>query len=178
MFLVLMGVSTVIVAEDDLSSPRFENEFLSMRLRPNTPEQMAAFYEARGFPKAALEALKATCFITVMIRNESDRVIWLEPARWRFLAKRDAVKRLDRDYWEDQWHSIGLPQRHRATFGWTQLPELRDLRPQEPVGGNVVLAWTNEPFSLEARLATGPDKQGDEITVRFEDIRCAGKVAR
>ena len=165
------GVS--LVSGDDKQKERVvETEALHFRLIQRTPAQMAAFYEGRGFPGAALEEIKKTCFVTAIIRNTSDSVIWLEPKRWRFLTDKGELKRLDRAYWRSKWQRLDIPQAKRSTFGWTLLPETRDLRPDEPVGGNIVLPPTDQPFSLEARFATGSDKRGKEIIVRFDKLRC------
>lgn len=155
-----------------------ENDWLRMRIRPNTPLQMAAFYEARRFPKAAIQQFKDTCFITVSILNKSDTVVWLELERWQFRLDKQPLQRLDRDYWTTQWEQISLPQANRSTFGWTLLPEVRNLQPHEPVGANIVLPFTASPFVLEARFLTGADKRGDEIIVRFDQARCAMDPAK
>ena len=121
-----------------------ENDDLLVVLRPRTPEQMAAFYEARGFPQAALEHVSDACFVTVHIRNRSKRVIWLDLSAWRFSSDGQPLARLDRDHWQAQWDEIRLRQASRSTFGWTLLPEIRDLQPDEPVGGNLVFPGRTE----------------------------------
>ena len=162
-----------LVSGDDKQKERVvETEALNFRLIPRTPAQMAAFYEGRGFPGAALEEVKKTCFMTTIIRNKSDTVIWLEPKRWRFMTDKGELERLDRAYWRSKWRRLNIPQAKRSTFGWTLLPETRDLRPDEPVGGNIVLPLTDRPFSLEARFATGSDKRGKELIVQFDTLRC------
>lgn len=149
---------------------------LHLSIAPRTPEQIAAFYEARHFPPDAVAALARACLLTVGIRNRSQTVVWLEPARWRFLAPDSEIRRLDRAHWNALWGRIGLPAAQRATFGWTQLPETRDLRPGEPVGGNVAVEPPAGPFTLEARFVTGAGRQGPEIVVRFENLRCPGRT--
>ncbi len=54
--------------------PFFENEQILMVLVPRAPEQMAAFYEARGFPQNAIDLITDTCFVTVHIENKSQQV--------------------------------------------------------------------------------------------------------
>ena len=71
------------------------------------------------------------------------------------------------------WDEIGLPQASRSTFGWTQLPGERDLQPGEPVGGNVILPATDEPFTLMADFLTGKDSRAGMISARFENLHCA-----
>ena len=151
---------------------KVENDFFRMRLIPRTPEQMAAFYEGRGFPEAARNIIKTTCFFTTGFRNKSDKVIWLQLANWHFYTAKGEVKRLDRDFWNQQWDTIQLAQASRSTFGWTLLPEERDLQPHESVGGNIVLPMTNEPLTLKAYFVTGQNKRGTGINVEFRNVRC------
>ena len=152
--------------------PFVENDDILMVLIPHTSEQMAAFYEARGFPKAALELISSACFITVHIENKSERVIWLETANWYLSSNSMALKRLDKDHWDTRWDEINLPLASRATFGWTQLPVQRNLQPDEPVGGNIVLEGNIRKFNLDASFQTGKDKRGGMLEVRFQDIVC------
>jgi hypothetical protein len=152
---------------------RHEDRALNLVMIPRTPQQMAAFYEARGFPKAARELIREACVITTGIQNKSDQVVWLELERWRFVSERSAVKRIRRDYWRGQWARLDLPRAKRSTFEWTLMPEVRDLQPGEPVGANIMLEPTREPFTVEARFKTARDKAGPEITVRLENMRCA-----
>lgn len=152
---------------------------IKLRTIPRSPDQMAAFYEARGFPNTAIEALTQTCFVTVSFRNHSGDVAWLELSRWRFVDENGReVKRRDRAYWNALWEQLGVPMANRATFGWTQLPEVRDLRPSEPVGGNVALLPPSGRFRLEARFATGKNKQGKEIVVILDDLVCPGRESQ
>jgi len=152
--------------------PYVDNDRLFILLRLHTPEQMAAFYEARGFTPAAIERIRATCFITVHIDNKSNTVLWLDTANWRITAAGKPVRRLDRDYWDAVWDEIGLPQASRSTFGWTQLPAVRDLQPTEPVGGNLVLPRDGRTISIEADFLTGKDKRQGMVTVKFENLQC------
>ena len=151
---------------------KVENDMFRFRLSPRTPEQMAAFYEGRGFPPAAIDVIKKTCFITVGFINKSDKVIWLELANWRFYAANGEIKRFDRNYWNGEWDRISLPQASRSTFGWTLLPEERDLRAHEPIGGNIVLPPFTGTITVKAYFVTGENKRGTGIKVEFRNITC------
>jgi len=140
---------------------------------PRTPNQMAAFYEARGFPQNMVETLKGYCFITVGIRNKSRDVIWLEQDNWRFVSAEGEVERMHRNRWKELWTAMAVPQAAQSTFRWTLLPEELDFRPDEGEGGNVVLKRTDGPFSLMARFVIGEDKQGGAVDVRIDGVRCA-----
>lgn len=173
---VLSGVTVPgadVQAEAKPSRPKVENDQFRFTLMPRTPNQMAGFYEGRGFPPSAIQRIKQACFITAVFRNKSNKVIWLELANWQIVTNKGAVKRLDRDYWKQQWQAIHLKPAFQATFGWTLLPEVRDLQPHEPVGGNLVLPQLDKPFTLKAYFVTGKDKRGSGINVAFHNIHCA-----
>jgi len=152
--------------------PFVENDQLLVVLMPRTPEQMAAFYEARGFPDDAIARIRKTCFVTVHIENKSRSVIWLEQKNWRITSNSKPLPRLSSDYWDAQWDDIDLPLAKRSTFGWTQLPLVRDLQPDEPVGGNVVFPGTTDSFDLEAPFYVGEDKRNGMLVIRFENVQC------
>lgn len=140
-----------------------------------TPEQQAAFYSARGFPEAAIREITATCFLTVGIYNRSREVVWLELADWRLTdAAGKPVARITREQWEQTWQRLEVPLASRATFGWTQLPEVRDLQPGEPVGGNVAIIAPSGPFRLTARFRTGTDGAGPPLEFVVKDLSCPG----
>lgn len=153
--------------------PHVENDRIFMFLRLHTPEQMAAFYEARGFPPDAIERLRQTCFVMAHVENRGKKVLWLELKNWRFVTATGELQRLDQDHWKAVWDEIDLPQASRSTFGWTQLPDERDLQPGEPVGGNMILPPTDAAFTLEADFHTGGDRRSGMVSVRFKDLRCA-----
>lgn len=138
-----------------------------------TPVQMAAFYEARGFPQKATELLAKYCFVTVIARNRSNRVVWLEPARWIIRADNGRISRpLTPGEWTKLWDSVGLPAAQRAAFQWTQLPGSRDLQPHEPVGGNLSFRRFPGKFTLQMEFATGRGRDGRPIQAEFPGLSC------
>ena len=151
----------------------YEDNEIYMRLVLRTPAQLSAFYQGRQFKQAAIDKILETCFVTPIIRNKSLDVLWLELDRWTFTTDGQAITRLKRDYWPPRWQESGLPQAHQSTFGWTLMPEVRDLRLDESVGGSVVIPMQSRPFTLTANFPTGADKQGRTRTIVFEDIKCA-----
>ena len=171
--LLLSGRPAHVHASEPQAPLVFENDMFSAQLNPRSPRQVAGFYEARGFPRRALESLKGSCFLTVRMRNRSPTVVWLELDNWRFFTGTRELKRLSRADWDSRWRRLALPQANRSTFRWTLLPESRDLRSDEPVGGNVTLPATDTPFAVEASFATGAQKQGPMRTMRIDNVRCA-----
>jgi len=139
-------------------------EGLAFSASTRTPEQTTAFYAARGFPEVMVREIAATCFVTVGLQNRRDEVVWLELDQWRFTdAAGKPVARITRPEWSRKWEAMNVPLSARATFGWTQMPESRDLQPGEPVGGNVAVVAPTSPFSLNARFRTASGKQIDIV---------------
>jgi hypothetical protein len=151
----------------------FDHPLFKLRLSPRTPQQIAGFYEGRGFPRWALDELTNTCFITVGLRNKSEQIIWLDLDNWHFMADGKVIQRQDRNYWLDYWRQKELPANLRTTFRWTLMPEQLDFRPHEGEGGNIILPRTDRPLTIHAQFRTGADKQGEEIKVRFDNVYCA-----
>jgi hypothetical protein len=151
---------------------RYEDDDVSIRIVQRSQEQLTAFYLGRGFNQASIDRILGTCFITPIIHNETFDVLWLELDNWTFSRGDEEIPRVKRSYWPEKWEQSGLTQAHRSTFGWTLMPEVRDLRLDERVGGSVVIPWQSRPFTLTMNFYTGADKQGPLKTVVFKDLEC------
>lgn len=150
-----------------------ENPALKVSLSPRTPEQIAAFYEGRGFPDRMIDVLREACFLTTIISNKSDQIIWHDLDQWRFTTAEGAVARYTRDQWRARWAKMDIPMPSQSTFRWTLLPDRLDFRPGESEGGNIVLPRTGHSLDIEARFAPGAKGEGAPITLRIKDVRCA-----
>ncbi len=146
---------------------------LELEFTARSANQMASFYEARGFPKTMLSILKQQCFITVGITNTSNKKIWLELSNWTFSSAGKPLKREHRDYWKNRWQNMNIPLSKQSTFRWTLIPETLDYLPGEREGGNIILPFTKDAITLEATFATGENKQGKTITINTDKIFCA-----
>jgi hypothetical protein len=143
-----------------------------------TPEQIGAFYGARGMPPAALRELSKACFLTVGLHNRRADTLWLEPAAWRFVdAQGRPVARISRQEWTARWRALDVPLAAQSTFGWTQLPESRDLYPDESVGANITIVPPVGSFTLIARFRTGADGKGQAIELRVPNLSCSREGA-
>ncbi len=168
--LLLSGICRA--AETKAVRPELNNKDFTLRLAPRTPNQITAFYEARGFPKFAIDEIKQTCFITVGLRNNSDTIVWFDLGNWHFTSAKGQIKRILRQDWKARWNELGLEQRFQSTFHWTLAPEQLDFRPHEREGGNITLPRTDEPFTITGEIYVG--KQKNRLyQVKFENIRCA-----
>ena len=167
---------TLLVCQSAFAQPpqvrEYEDQDVYIRLVLRTPSQLTAFYLARGFDRASIDRILATCYVTPIIHNKSIDVLWLELDNWEFSRNGETFARIKRDYWTEQWQQTGLPQAHQSTFGWTLMPEIRDLRLDEGVGGSIVVPRQSKPFTMTANFHTGADKTGPLKTVVFEDVPC------
>jgi hypothetical protein len=149
---------------------------LEIRVRPHAPSQMAAFYEARGFPSGAIPELEKACFMTVSVANKRKDIVWLEPATWTMKdASGGTVPLFTLERWIRLWHRHQVSAAAQTAFRWTQLPRERDLRPEEPVGGNISFAPTAGPYRLTARFRLGPNKTGGPLMLTIPGLRCPGR---
>lgn len=161
-------------ADTKPNTHRIEDKDITVVIGSRTPDQLAAFYTGRGFNQASIDEINKTCFVFGMVDNKTYDRLWLSLDDWNFYtADGKPLKRYKRDDWKKIWQQTGLSQAHQSTFGWTQLPENRDLRMHEYVGGNVAVEWHDEPFTLEATFRTGADKSGEPRTITVENLTCA-----
>lgn len=167
---ILLSSSIVVAAQKKY---QFNNNQLKVTLVPRTPEQIAAFYEGRGFSKVMINTLKQQCFITVGIRNKSKNIIWHDLSNWRFSDNQGKIKRNNRTYWKETWKKMNISLAHQSTFRWTLLPEKLDFRNNESEGGNITLPYTNKAITLDASFKTHADKSGKSIAIKLTNIRCA-----
>lgn len=148
-------------------------EGLNFSVEARTVEQLTAFYTARGLPANAVTEITRHCFLTVGMRNTRKDTVWLIPARWRFVdANGRSLKRVTRPQWQQTFQRLKVPAAARTTFGWTQLPERRDLQPDEPVGGNIALAMSQAAFTLIAEFPLGTADAKRALHVRVPNLRC------
>jgi hypothetical protein len=168
-----VALGLALLATAGAQAERVEGAGLNFSVSVRTPEQLAAFYSARGFAPETVALISRACFLTVGLTNTRQEVVWLVPARWRFeTMDGHPVRRIARADWEAAFAAAGVPLAHRATFGWTQLPESRDLHPGEPVGGNVTVEPPAKPLRLIAVFPTGEDGEGPPIELRVENLSC------
>ena len=170
---MVLLVCQPVGAAENKPAVLYEDKDVLMQLFIRTPEQLSGFYQGRAFDRAAIDRILATCFITPIIHNKTLDVLWLDLDAWTFMADGQSIARIKRDAWKKQWRDIDLPQAQQSTFGWTLMPEVRDLRLDESVGGSVAIPWQTGPFTLIAHFPTGASRQGKPKTIHFEGLECA-----
>lgn len=172
MVLLLLTSSTTAVETENADPYSIKNQWFTFRLISRSPEQMAAFYEGRGFSPVAIARIKKACFFTAVMRNHGAEVVWLELSRWKFQTEFGPVQRINRQQWQTYWNQDKVPLAQQATFGWTLFPETRNLQPSEPVGGNITLPLMDEPFTFSAEFHLGDQRKSGNIRITLENVQC------
>jgi hypothetical protein len=178
LLLLISCLSAAVLASDPHVEPinvtgnRFENNILRIRLAPRTPNQIAAFYEARGFPSFAIDEVRKVCFITVGLANKSDMKLYHDLKQWHFTDSKGPVQRLLRPYWTERWNQLGLAKRFQSTFRWTLLPENLDFYPQEGEGGNLIFPRTGRSITIQARIRAGEPGKQVIYQITFNNVNC------
>jgi len=177
LFILALLLFAVVIPQSAVTAKKnplvYEDSEVFMRLVLRTPAQLSAFYQGREFNQVAIDKILQVCFITPIIKNKTLDVLWLELDNWQFSLEKQPIQRIKRDYWSERWREAELQQAHQSTFGWTLMPEVRDLRLDESVGGSVVIPMQSRPFTLVANFRTGAKQKGNSKTIVFEGIECA-----
>jgi len=171
-FLLNFSFTELVYAKKD-SKPVYKSKQLQVSLSPRKPEQMAAFYEGRGFSKEMINLLKQQCFITVGIHNKSNDIIWHDLSNWTFQTAGKTINDYERSHWKQLWKKMKIPMAHQSTFRWTLLPPELDFRPNEHEGGNIIFPYTETEILLTAEFRTKSDKTGKPIKITINNIFCA-----
>lgn len=172
--LLLMALSTYSF---DINAKRkdkliYNDDDVNLRFIQLTPRQIGSFYEGREFKKSAVNKLMKSCYVTVIIKNNSNDFLWVDIKKWRFRQKNKIINYQDRAYWNQQWDEIDLKQAHRSTFGWTLMPTERNLYPQEGVGGRIAIPMQTQAFTVILNFPTGENKQGKIKSVTINNMIC------
>ena len=170
---LILSVFAVTAYAAEKAPVEYEDNEVYMRLVIRSKDQLSAFYVGRGFPQNAIDEILKTCFITPLVKNKTHDALWVEPDSWNFKSDNKPIPRIKRDYWDKPWKDTGLSLAHQSTFGWTLMPETRDLRIDEGVGGTIAIPMQETPFTLKARFNTGLNKEGKTKIIEFKDITCA-----
>lgn len=150
----------------------YEDDQIRLRLIRRSPRQIAAFYEGRQFPAVAVKKLSSVCFIAAIVSNKTQQRLWLDLNQWQFKTATKNLSRLDRQYWKKTWLNAGVDKSSQATFGWTLLPDQRDLYPGEGVGGNITLPALHEEFTIIARFDRGDNRDLSPLIVKLNHVTC------
>lgn len=132
---------------------RIEKNGMAFRLTRILPDQVRAFYGARGFDAGTVETLVRACFFQTVIRNDTtDKTADVNLAEWRIenrVAGRPLT--LERD-WQRRWEAMKLAASLRKTFRYALFPSVQRFAPGDwNMGMTSILPAPAERFNLRVR---------------------------
>lgn len=111
---------------------RWEHQGLSLTLIQRLPDQTRAFFLARGFSRAAVDELAASCVFQTIIGNtgNSGRVE-LDLHDWRYTANGESGPLRLKEDWLARWAERGESMPARVAFRWSFFPTVQRFAPND-----------------------------------------------
>jgi hypothetical protein len=143
---------------------------VSISLTQLLPDQIRAFYVARGFDLADADVFAEACVYMTVLRNDTaPGELDFRLSDWEVQHNEEVRALPPLDDWLAQWEARGVPDSARLAFRWSQFPSEQSYAPGEWNQG--MLATGLPPgsrFDLIARWTIADQTyQG-----RLDDVRC------
>lgn len=109
--------------ETGLESWQVEKRGIQVRLTQINPDQVRAFYQARGFTPEQAEGYASSCVFMTVVRNIGAIPIEHRLADWRYVtddARESTIR--SKTEWDQTWISRGVAEPARIAFSWAQFP--------------------------------------------------------
>jgi hypothetical protein len=116
-------------AETGIQSWETGAQGVNLSLTQILPDQVRAFYLARGFDREAAEAYASACVFQTVLRNEGNAPISFHLGDWRMLKGKTAFRLKTEHDWQHEWAGRKLTEPARIAFRWAQFPLQQDFEP-------------------------------------------------
>ena len=144
---------------------------VALSLTQLLPDQLRAFYLARGFPPAAAERFAGACVFMTVLRNETaPGEVAFRLADWRTTGQGGVRSLPDLDHWMGQWQVLGVTEPARISFRWAQFPPEQEYAPGE---WNQGMLATGLPAGAGFDLIARWEAAGRSYEGMLNDVRCA-----
>jgi hypothetical protein len=160
--------------ETGLESWQIEMRGIQVRLTQINPDQVRAFYQARGFTPEQAEDYASSCVFMTVVRNISAIPIEHRLADWRYVTD-DGRERTIRSKteWDQTWISRGVAESARIAFSWAQFPATQTFYAGDWNQGMTTYQLPRgSRFNLIVRWRAG--QVGRETTL--ENVRCTDET--
>lgn len=134
------------------------------------PDQLRAFYVARGFELADADVFAGACVYMTVLRNESAAgELSFRQADWEVRLDGDARPLPPVDEWLATWQARGVPDPARLAFRWAQFPPEQSYARGEWNQGMLATGLApGSRFDLIVRWTVA----GQTYEGRLDDVRC------
>jgi len=167
----LAGTESSVDADTGLSTWQAETDGIQVRLTQISPDQVRAFYRARGFSGEATERYAAECVFMTVVRNIGDTPIQHRLADWRYAIAGQAPRAIrSKAEWERMWKRQGVTESARIAFNWAQFPATQTFAPGDWNQGMTTYSVPRDG-AFDLRFTWRAD--GKTHTGKIEQVRCA-----
>ncbi len=133
-------------------------------------EQVAAFYQARGFAPAAIADYAAACVFSLELHNGGRQPLRLRLADLRAQSPSGTVRFRQPQAWQAEWDRLGVAEPARIAFRWAQFQAGQEFAPGDWIMGMAALERRiDAPFRLVLQFSDR--KRSHEIAI--DHVRCA-----
>lgn len=173
---IAVACATSATAENGEPAPvRIEQDGLKLELAPLMPDQVRAFFLARGFAAQDAEHIVATgCVFRSAIGSAFTRPgeaeVSVALAKWRVQAANGApASPKVREEWEAVWKARGVTEEAATAFYWALFPTEQTFFPSDYNWGFLTFGLPQgTPFDLALAWSTG----GKPHTKSIEGLQC------
>lgn len=129
-----------------------------------------AFYQARGFPAAAIAPYADTCVFSFELHNTTKQSLHVRLADWRGDSAAGTVRFRLPESWEAEWAKRGVAEPARIAFRWAQFQAALELAPGDWIMGMAALERRPDgAFRLTIPYAMGQQ----EHEILLDRLACA-----
>lgn len=126
---LLAGADPSADPETGLLTWQTETRGVQVRLTQISPDQVRAFYQARGFSAEAVEAYATECVFMTVVRNIGDTPIQHRLADWRYTHAGATRSIRSKSGWDALWKKRKVSEAARIAFTWAQFPATQTFAP-------------------------------------------------
>ena len=171
--LLAAPTETSLDPETGLATWQTESAGIQVRLTQIDPNQIRAFYQARGFSPQQLEPYAATCVFMTVVRNIGTTAIEHRLADWHYQdTPRQSRHIRSKEEWDALWTKMEVPQPARIAFTWAQFPAEQRF---EPGDWNQGMTSYDLPRTARFDLTFTWQQSGDTRTGQLNNVGCANE---
>lgn len=164
-----------VAAQHEPTPVRIERDGLKLELAPLTPDQVRAFFTARGFSSADAEHIVATgCVFRSAIGSAFSRAgdpeVRAALAEWRVITAGESARPpRTREDWEAVWQERGVGEEPATAFYWSLFPTEQTFAPTDYNWGFLTFGLPpGTRFAAELRWSNA----GKKHSAQLEGLEC------
>lgn len=148
-----------------------EGQGVFLRLTQILPDQLRAFYEARGFHPEAVERIAGACVFQTELRNTGGAPISVDLAAWRLVVNGTPRPLTPKADWLKEWTARGVAPAARLAYRWATFPERQTFQPGD---WNMGMLVTGLPPGARFDLVATWRRDATAQRLTLKGLHCVG----